>query len=344
MKFFMPKDLSTLYYVYGMCTMFYAIMTFFFVRKGDRLSRLVALLMCTLTLQCLSVNFFLTMDSHIDDFWWNVQSSVDMVAVPMYAFVLIELVKPGVISLKGILLQELPLVALPVLFIATGSNLFYYILVGWTALYGNFFMIWTLVQIPRYHRRLKEHFSYTENIDLQWLRIILISFYVILGLWIVNCIAIHLNVEILYMLVSMAIWMTICYFLYKHEQVMDELKMEPAPAPADSPALSELGAKIESLFHEERVFLNPQLKLSDVARECNTNRTYVSQYFNREAGVSFYEYVNALRVEYACSLLRDSSESIKVIASNSGFSSPQSFIRTFAKLKGVNPTQFRNSL
>lgn len=65
----MPKDLSTLYYVYGMCTMFYAIMTYFFVRKGDRLSRLVALLMCTLTLQCLSVNFFLTMDSHIDDFW-----------------------------------------------------------------------------------------------------------------------------------------------------------------------------------------------------------------------------------------------------------------------------------
>lgn len=340
-------EIYSLYYVYGLCTMFYAMMTYFFVRKGDRLSRLLALLMCTLGLQCLAVNFFMFKNSFVDNYWWNVQSSIDMTAVPMYAFILIELVKPGELKLRSMLLQEAPFVLLPILFISTGSDIFYYILAGWTVVYGNFYMIWTLIQIPRYHRRLKEHFSYTENINLHWLRTILISFYVLLGLWVVNCIAIHLNAELVYMLLSLAIWMTICFYLYKHEQVLDELKSDTddtdTPA-SDVPALSELGMKIEQLFHERQIFLNPQLKVSDVARECNTNRTYVSNYFNQEAGMTFYEYVNALRIDYACTLLRNSNDSIKIIAAQSGFNSPLSFIRTFVKVKGVKPSDLRNNL
>lgn len=336
--------LNELYYVYGACTMFYALMTYVFVRKGNRLSWLVALLMFTLGVQCVAMNFFMLWKSYEDAYWWNVQSSLDMVAVPMYVFILMELVKPGRLTVRAMLLQECPYILLPLLFVVSGNNLFYYILVGWTAVYGNFFMIWTLLQIPRYHKRLLEHYSYTENVNLQWLRIILISFYVILGLWILNCVAIHLNVEILYMLVSMAIWMTICYYIYRHEQVLEELKSEPIPVTAQETVQSEIGVSIERLFREERIFLNPQLKLSDVARECHTNRTYVSNYFNQEAGVSFYEYVNRLRIDYACTLLGNRSESIKNIAEQSGFNSPQSFIRTFVKLKGVNPTEFRKCL
>lgn len=340
-------EINGLYYVYGLSTMFYAIMAYLFVRKGDRLSRLVALLMLTIGLQCVAVNFFMLHESYADSYWWDVQSSSDMIAVPMYAFILIELVRPGRLSWVNMLLQEAPFVVLPVLLITTGNELFYYLLVGWAALYGNLILVWTMVQIPRYHRRLSEHYSYTENINLNWLRTILITFYLILGLWIFNCLAIHLDVEIVYMSASMVLWMTVCYYLYKHEQVLDELKEEPvADSSSDGasvPALSELGAAIEHLFRDERIFLNPHLKVSDVARACNTNRTYVSNYFNQEAGMSFYEYVNTMRVDYACTLLNGSTDSIKIIAGRSGFNSPQSFIRTFQKFRGVSPTNFRNS-
>ena len=81
-----------------------------------------------------------------------------------------------------------------------------------------------------------------------------------------------------------------------------------------------------------------------MAEACNTNRTYVSNYFNQEAGASFYEYVNTMRVDHACALLLDTNDSVKVIAARSGFNSPQSFIRTFVKVKGVKPTDFRNNL
>lgn len=338
-------DVNALYFVYGLCTMFYAMMTYFFVRKGNRLSLLIALLSGTISAQCLAVNYFMLKESYINDYWWNVQSSFDMIAVPMYAFILIELVKPGRLTVKSMLLQEAPFVLLPLLYIITEKTVFYYILIGLTAVFGNFFMIWSMVQIPRYHRKFKEHFSYTENIDLHWLRTILYSFYVILGLWIVNCMAIHLNVEMIYILLSMVIWMTICYYLYKHEQVLDELGTEPAPpADADESAIKRLGTKIEQLFCEKQIFLNPQLKVSDVARAAGTNRTYVSNYFNQTLGVSFYEYVNALRIDFACRLLRTTTDSVKTIAEKSGFNSQQTFIRTFLRLKGVNPAKYRNIL
>ena len=326
-----------------MSTMFYAMMTYFFVRKGDRLSRLVALLMCTIGVQCLLINFYAPQMSFTNDYWWFVQSSFDMIAMPMYAFILIELVKPGKLRKRDMILMESPIVLLAVLYAATGMYLFYYVLVGLIVILGNYFLIWTLVQIARYNNTIKEHFSYSENINLNWLRTILISFYVILGLWVINCLAIHINVEIIYMLLSMALWMTICYYIDRHEQVLDELRVDRTPQEeaVAEPVLSELGAKIERLFNEKKIFLNPQLKVSDVAHECNTNRTYVSAYFNREAGTTFYEYVNTLRINYACELLNESNESIKIIAERSGFNSPQSFIRTFTKIKGVKPTDFR---
>lgn len=338
-------ELNALHFVYGLCTMFYAMMTYFFVRKGDRLSRLVAMLMFTIAIQCLAFNFFILKESDSNDYWWNVQSSFDMIAVPMYAFILIELVKPGKLTIRNMLLLESAFLILPALYIATANSIFYYILVGWATVFGNFFLIWTLIQIPRYHHILKEHFSYTDNINLNWLRIILYSFYVILDLWIFNCVAIHLDIEIIYMLGSMSLWMTICYFLYRHEQVLDELKADSVlPAGDEEPMLSELGSRIDYMFRQELLYLNPKLKLSDVAAAVGTNRTYVSNFFNQELGLSFYEYVNALRIEYACRLLLQTSDSIKNIAEKSGFNSQQSFIRTFAKLKGINPTEFRTSL
>lgn len=52
-----------------------------------------------------------------------------------------------------------------------------------------------------------------------------------------------------------------------------------------------------------------------------TNRTYISQFFNRDNGTSFFDYVNGLRVEYAKSLLLTSSDSIAMVAERSGFNS-----------------------
>lgn len=200
--------------------------------------------------------------------------------------------------------------------------------------------------MPRYHRELKRRFSYTENINLNWLRAIFLSFVLMLALWIADSLHVGYSFEILYMSSSLVVWMFIAYNMYKHESVLDELydgmDADPTPAAdANVTEMSEIGRRISLLFDKDQIFLNPNLKVSDIATAIGTNRTYVSGFFNKEEECSFYDYVNRARIEYACTLLDGSDANIMKIAELSGFNSSQSFIRVFSKLKGISPTRYR---
>ena len=334
-------------YLYGLCTMFYGMMAWMFWRKEDRLSRLLSVLMLTICLQCIKDLFFLDGNFGADHFKWIMMTAIDMIAIPMYAFVLVELVTPGKMTLRTMCFHELPFVALPILMLATRSEIFYYILIALGGVYGTYYLVWTTVKIPRYNRMLKERFSYTENINLNWLRTILYSFYLILALWIFDCLVVHLSMECLYLTGSLLMWMVIAYFIYRHESVLDELTETPASEAEENSTPVEpnaLGRQINSLFTEQQIFLDSHLKVSDIARAVGTNRTYVSNYFNHEAGMSFYDYVNSQRIAYACRLLGDNDKGLKHIAELSGFNSAQAFIRVFTKIKGISPTEYRRRL
>jgi len=338
--------LNGLYFIYGLSVMFFCMMAWTFWRKGsDRLSRLVTALMAVLAIGCAKDVVFLPYSDGGDSFVWTLLSAIDMVAVPMYAFILMELCRPGWFGVRGMALQELPFIALAALFFITRDELFFEIEVVLAAVYGFGFAVYTVIAIPRYHRHLKTSFSYEENINLNWLRTILFSYFIILSLWIADCMFMNFGTDGVYLLGTLLLWMFVGYFIYRHESVIDELRDLPSAERimtndcAD--CVSDLGRAIRHLFEEERIYLNPHLKLSDVARMAGSNRTYVSRFFNGENGTSFFEYVNRFRVEHAAGLLKDSDEKIEVIAEKSGFNSRQSFHRVFNKLKGCTPEAFR---
>lgn len=322
--------------------MFFGMMAVFFWCRGERLHKLVALLTGTIALECVKDFVIVSLGLFSDSNCWEMMTAVDMVAVPMYAFVLMELVRPGSLTKRVMAWHEAPFVVLSALYAVTRIQWIFYLEVAWAAIYGTGYLIWTAVNIPRYNRHLKEVYSYTENVNLGWLRVILYTFYVILGLWILDCVVIHLDMEIVYLLSNLMLWMIISYFLFRHESVIDELAdCAPEPSGEDMPAGNSLARSIEELFAVKQVFLNPNLKLSDVARAVGSNRTYVSNYFNRQQGSTFYDYVNGWRVEYSLRLLLDTDHSIKAVARMSGFNSDTSFIRTFSKIKGCTPAIFR---
>lgn len=272
-------DYVDLSYMFGLSTMFFGMMAVFFWRKGERLHLLVALLMLTIAVEYIKDFVMLESGLFSRPFYWDVMTAVDMVAVPMYAFVLTELVTPGRLTRASIIRQEIPIVVLPAAYIITHWQWLFWALVGWSAVYGTFYLVWTAVNIPRYNRHLKERFSYTENVNLNWLRTILYTFYIILGLWIVDCLFIHVDIEIIYMSCNLVLWIVIAFFLFRHQSVIGELIDTAAPA---SPATADfkddksLSARIEALFVNEKVYLNPNLKLSDLAQAVGSNRTYVT--------------------------------------------------------------------
>ncbi len=325
-------------FTYGLCAMFYALMAWFFWRKGnDRLSRLVCVLMALVAAQVVKDVVCLNDDS------WSLVTAVDMVAVPLYGFILRQLVKPSTLTVRRMVMETVPFVVLPLLFVVTGIATIFFVEVAWAGFYGSFYLVWATVMIPRYNRWLREQFSYSENINLSWLRTILWTFYFILILWIVDCLIIHVNIEMLYMLGSLLMWMFICYFIYRHETVLDALQPQPAAMPDTSAVLSQIDTEVRRLFADEHLYLNPRLKLSDVARLVGTNRTYLSAYFNRDNGATFFDFVNDWRVDFAKQQLSQTDDTLYVVAERSGFNSLSTFRRAFEQRNGCTPAKWRNS-
>lgn len=337
-----------LFYTYGLCTMFYVMMAWFFWRRGtDMLSRLVMVLMLIVSVSLVKDLFFLNKEISGKDWDWILMTSMDMVAEPFYAFILIELCRPGHLTYKAMALHEAPFILLPVLLWITRIEIFYDILVCWSAVYGLYYAMWTMMTIPKYHKMLRERFSYDENINLNWLHTILGSFFIILTLWVIDSLMINFYLEYVYMIGTMIIWMFILSFIYRHESVISELAV--AEVPSDEPAAEvtaetdEIGIRIEQLMLVERAYLVPTLKISDVARQIGSNRTYVSNWFNRNRQSTFFSYVNQLRIKHACELLNTTDIPLEAIAQESGFNSKSSFYRIFKNLKGCTPNEYRDN-
>lgn len=95
-----------------------------------------------------------------------------------------------------------------------------------------------------------------------------------------------------------------------------------------------LAERIVEVVEKDKIYLQPNLKLEDLARIMNTNRTYVYQAINQQMGTSFNELINRKRVAYAERLMTSQSDlSVNDVAIQSGFASLSSFYRNLKKYK-----------
>ena len=63
--------------------------------------------------------------------------------------------------------------------------------------------------------------------------------------------------------------------------------------------------------------------------------------FNREVGISPWDYLNRYRVAQARQLLQATADSVQVIARRVGITDPAYFSRVFRRIVGESPTDFR---
>lgn len=99
-----------------------------------------------------------------------------------------------------------------------------------------------------------------------------------------------------------------------------------------------LARSIEKIVTEQKLFLQHDLRVSDIAAKLNTNRLYVSVAINAEMHISFSDYINRKRVEYASLLIQNNPQmTMYEIADLSGFASDKSFYRNFKRVTGKSP-------
>lgn len=84
--------------------------------------------------------------------------------------------------------------------------------------------------------------------------------------------------------------------------------------------------------------------LEQMAKYCNVSTGHLSRLFSREVGESFTSFSSRLKVEWAKSLLENTSNSITSISDSLGFSDAGYFIKIFKKYTGFTPAAYRTYL
>ena len=102
-------------------------------------------------------------------------------------------------------------------------------------------------------------------------------------------------------------------------------------------------AKIDRLMNEEKIYLEPELTLSDLASRLKTNVSLLSGIINGGYGKNFNDFVNEFRVEEFKKQRQNADNkhlSLLGIALDCGFNSKATFNRAVKKFTGNSPKNF----
>lgn len=127
------------------------------------------------------------------------------------------------------------------------------------------------------------------------------------------------------------------FFLF----IFREKESKQPAANQDSGCNTLLIERIRELIENKKLFLNSELKITDIADTLGIHRNIVSDAINSQTGFSFNQYISNYRVEHAKSLLRqDPNKKLSSISAESGFANEQSFFRTFKAITGKTPKEW----
>ena len=106
------------------------------------------------------------------------------------------------------------------------------------------------------------------------------------------------------------------------------------PADMKEAAFDKMIAYIDENYQQK-------IELEDIAKIGGYNVNYTSQFFKRQLGVSFLEYVLRLRLREATVSLANSTDSVAHIAINCGFADIKAFNVAFKKHFHTTPSEYR---
>ncbi len=126
-----------------------------------------------------------------------------------------------------------------------------------------------------------------------------------------------------------------------------KMKLKYVKSGMDATQAKALKLRLESLIENEKPFLDPNLKVSDLGRRLEVTDNYISQVVNSEFGLSFNDFINQYRVNAFKSTIIEGKKThltLFAIAEACGFKSKSTFNAAFKKATGTTPSAFKASL
>lgn len=114
-------------------------------------------------------------------------------------------------------------------------------------------------------------------------------------------------------------------------------KQEAAPETLDSASTLSIVPALEYIKQNYMTTFS----MDYLAELCGLSPTHFRRIFNLAMGRSPLEYLNTVRINKACYLLRSTEDSILNISEDVGFHSISSFNRYFSRMIGMSPREYR---
>lgn len=220
---------------------------------------------------------------------------------------------------------------------------------------------WGLRLLHSYQRRIKNYFSETTQVDLQWLRVLLISSLIMAGI-INSTFFIDQFVSVApfavlqaasYVFVSVYV-LFLGFFGHKQEALITKVPLQMVAVESvteqETPIIDADEIFIYRLLEwmkQEKPYLVPELTISALSEQLQVSEEYLSGILNGKLHRNFFDFVNQYRVDEFkahCSNPENDKLTLIALAFDSGFNSKATFNRVFKNATGITPSAYKQSV
>ncbi len=142
---------------------------------------------------------------------------------------------------------------------------------------------------------------------------------------------------------SFSFYISILLIYYaKNKTLISAISKEKYINKIDEQLVKEIQEKINILFETKKVYTNPDLTLTILAKDLSIRPQLLSQFINDNLNKGFTQFINEYRIEEAKRLLKESTQlKIDAIGFEAGFNSSSTFYSSFKKITGTTPSNYQ---
>jgi AraC-like DNA-binding protein len=212
-----------------------------------------------------------------------------------------------------------------------------------------------------YQQVIEQEISNTEDVNISWVRFFMSVFLLINFLFLMNLfVVIHLE-NIFWLERTTAVIFSLSIFALGYKGILQreifytrfykavaEIKVASIPIKVvENRPEQELINRLLLYMEEKKPYLDPELTLSDLAKQTQMSRNQLSQVINDGIGDNFYNFINKYRVEQVKKFMTESTMkhfSMLGLALEAGFKSKSTFNLIFKRFTGLTPTEYSKNI
>jgi len=244
------------------------------------------------------------------------------------------------------------------------SSLYFYItplVYGWTAGSIFFYLQLSLGIINNHEKWMFKNFSNLKEITLLWLQKLIVYYRLLWLIWVpfVAMFLLFFRFQLQYVAVVLILYILILFLTYLTLWIGMEVLgrrnlvfIKYNEKTTTNKNFKNLGQneiegymeEITKLMVEEKLYLNENLNLKEMASHLEADPNLISFILNNHLDSTFYDFINKYRIQEVKNKLNDPNYknlTILGIALESGFNSKTTFNRVFKLITGITPTKFQ---